>query len=119
MYVKDLMTLGVVTVRPSDPLAVAREQLRSHGIHHLIVAENGHVVGLMSYRDLIGKGDAEFVRDVMSRDVVTVQPSETLRNAASKMIGRKHGCVAVVDGETIAGIITSTDLLHAVSLAHA
>jgi acetoin utilization protein AcuB len=115
MYVKDLMTPGVVAVRPSDTLAVAREQLRQHRIHHLVVMENGGVVGLLSYRDLIGKGDTDAVGEIMSRDVVTVQPWETARNAASKMIGRTHGCLPVIDGDRVAGIITSTDLLHAVS----
>ena len=115
MYVKDLMTPRVVAVRPSDSLGVAREQLRANRIHHLIVMENDRVVGLLSYRELIGKDDLGTVADVMSRDVVSVPSWETVRNAAAKMIGRKHGCLPVIDGDTVAGIITSTDLLHAVS----
>lgn len=115
MYVKELMSPGVVTVTPADSLAVAREQLRIHRIHHLIVMENGRVAGLLSYRDLIGKGDTESVASVMSRDVVSVQPWETVRVAASKMIGRSHGCLPVMEGDRVAGIVTSTDLLHAVS----
>ena len=115
MYVKDLMTQGVVTVNPADSLAVARDQLREHRIHHLIVVDRGRVVGILSYRDLIGKSDAEKIGDVMSHDVVTVEPWETARNAATKMIGRKHGCLPVMDGGRVAGIVTSTDLIHAVS----
>ena len=117
MYVKELMTPQVVAVRPTDSLAAARELLREKRIHHLLVLENGRVVGLLSYRDLIGKSDAQSVSDVMSRDVVTVASWDTARNAAAKMIGRTHGCLPVVDGDTVAGILTSTDLLHAVTSA--
>lgn len=116
MYVKDLMTSGVVLVTPSDSLAIAREKLRVHQIHHLIVAERGTVTGIVSYRDLIGKDDMELVADVMTTDVVTVEPWETVRVAATKMIGRAHGCLPVIEGGRVAGIVTSTDLIHAVSM---
>jgi len=115
MYVKDLMSPGVVTVQPSDSLAIAREALRVNRIHHLVVLEQGRVVGILSYRDLIGKSDGEPVEAVMSRDIVTTAPWETARNAAAKMIGRTHGCLPVLEGDRVAGVLTSTDLLHAVS----
>ena len=117
MYVRDLMTPGVVAVRPSDSLAVARQQLRDNRIHHLVVLDNGRVVGVMSFRDLIGKGDTETVGAVMSRDVVTVQPWDTVRNAAAMMLGRTHGCLPVMDQGQVAGIITTSDLLRAVSVS--
>ena len=115
MYVKDLMSPGVVAVSPSDSLGIARERLREHRIHHLVVIEDQRVVGLLSYRDLVGKPDDDVVSAVMSRDVVTVAPWDTVRNAATKMIGRTHGCLPVLEGDRVAGIITTTDLLHAVS----
>ncbi len=115
MYVRDLMTPRVVVVNPSDSLAIARQQLRDNRIHHLVVMDKDRVVGLISYRDLIGKGDMQTVADVMSRDVVTVQPWDTVRNAAAMMLGRTHGCLPVIDQGEVAGIITTTDLLRAVS----
>jgi CBS domain-containing protein len=46
---------------------------------------------------------------------VTVEPWETLRSAAGKMLGRTHGCLPVIDRGEVTGIITSSDLLRAVS----
>ena len=112
------MTSRVVAVKPADSLAAARRALRENRIHHLLVIDDGHVVGLISYRDLIGKGDTASVAEVMSRDVITVEPWDTVRNAAAMMIGRTHGCLPVVEGGNVTGIITTTDLLRAVSTSN-
>lgn len=114
MYVKDLMTPNVITVRPSDTLATAQKILRQYGIHHLLVVDGGEVAGVLSHRDLFGRKESELVSEAMSRDIVTVTPDDTARSAASRMLGRTHGCVAVLDGRRIAGIVTSNDLLRAV-----
>lgn len=115
MYVRDLMTPRVIAVEPTDTLAFARSELRENRIHHLLVMEKGRVVGLLSYRDLIGRNENEPVSSVMSRDVLTVEPWATVRNAASMMIGRRHGCLPVMESGHCTGIITSTDLLRAVT----
>lgn len=114
-YVRDLMSVGVVTVSPDASLADARAALRAHRIHHLIVIDGKRIVGVISYRDLIGKGDALAVREVMSRDVVTVVPTDTVRSAAARLLGRTHGCVAVLEHDELAGVLTTTDLLRAIS----
>lgn len=120
MYVRDLMTPRVIAVHPGDTLAVAREELRTNRIHHLIVMDGDRVVGLLSYRDLIGKEETESVSAVMSRDVCSVTPADTVKNAAAKMLGRTHGCLPVIDRGEVLGILTTTDLLRAVSTtAHA
>lgn len=115
MYVRELMTRGAISVRPADTLAIARQQLRDNRIHHLVVLEGEKVVGLISYRDLIGKDDTQRVQDVMSRDVVSVTPWDSVRDAATRMIGRTHGCLPVLEGGKVTGVITTTDLLRAVS----
>jgi CBS domain-containing protein len=118
MYVRELMTPRVIAVRPNDKLTVARTKLRENRIHHLLVMEKNDVVGLVSYRDLVGRGEDEIVSDVMSRDVQTVTPWSTVRNAAAMMLGRTHGCLAVVESGQVTGIITTTDLLRGVTSAH-
>lgn len=114
-YVRDLMSVGVVTVSPAVSLADARAKLHAHRIHHLIVVDGKQIVGVVSYRDLIGKGDEVTVREVMSRDVVTVVPTDTVRNAASRLLGRTHGCAAVLERDELTGVLTTTDLLRAIS----
>lgn len=117
MYVRELMTPKVIAVAPTDTLAVARRLLRENRIHHLLVMAKDEVVGLLSYRDLIGRGEGEPVTAVMSRDVVSVEPWATVRSAAALMLGRTHGCLPVMESGRVTGIITTTDLLRAVTAA--
>jgi len=117
MYVRELMTPRVIAVAPGDSLTMARRTLRENRIHHLLVMEKDDVVGLLSYRDLVGRGEDDPVSSVMSRDVLTVEPWVTARNAASMMLGRSHGCLPVMEAGQVTGIITSTDLLRAVTAA--
>lgn len=115
MLVRDVMTPRVVSVAPESSLAAARQQLREHRIHHLIVVDHGSVVGLLSYRDMSGKKDEVTVREVMARDFATVDPETPVKRAAALMIGKTTGCLPVLDRGAIAGIITTTDLLRVVS----
>jgi CBS domain-containing protein len=115
MYVRDLMTRRIISVQPSDTLATARRALRDNRIHHLLVIDRGRVVGVLSYREMAGREDTDWVAEVMSRDVQSVAPTDTLKNAASMMLGRKHGCLPVMESGKVTGIITTTDLLRAVT----
>ena len=117
MYVRELMTPRVIAVAPADTLAVARRRLRENRIHHLLVMEKDTVVGLLSYRDLVGRAEDEPVSSVMSRDVLMVEPWATARNAAAMMLGRSHGCLPVIEGDHVTGVITTTDLLRGVTAA--
>lgn len=115
MQIGEVMTRNVVTVGPRDTIAIAREKLRAHRIHHLLVVAAGRVIGALSVREVIGRTDDQLVSDVMLHDVVTTAPDTTLRDAAKLMIGRKSGCLPIVQDGRVAGIITTTDLLRLLS----
>jgi CBS domain-containing protein len=54
------------------------------------------------------------IRDVMSKDLVTVAPTATVAEAAAVMSARHVGSAIVLDGsESLAGIFTERDILHA------
>jgi CBS domain-containing protein len=55
------------------------------------------------------------VEELMSRDVLTVEPSDTIGEAAEKMVGRGVGAVVVSDFGRIIGILTERDILRAVA----
>jgi acetoin utilization protein AcuB len=118
MQVSDIMTARVVSVSPTDTVEVARQTLRSHRIHHLLVIDRGNVVGALSSRDLAGSPDGRLVSEVMSSDVTPVDSSAPLRSAAALMIGRTTGCLPVVADGKLAGIVTTTDLLRQISAAN-
>jgi acetoin utilization protein AcuB len=116
MRVTEVMTREVKTIRRQASAADAWEQMRRHGIHHLVVMENSKVVGILSARDAGGRSGAGLraqssVEDLMTQSVVTVPPDETIRHVANLMRGRTIGCVPVVQGQRLQGIVTVSDLL--------
>jgi len=113
MRVAEIMTTDVQTVRPEARASEARELMRRHGIHHLVVMENARVVGVISDRDAGGRKGGEELRveDLMTHSVVTVPPEETIRKVANLMRGRTIGCVPVVKDQRLRGIVTVSDLL--------
>jgi PAS domain S-box-containing protein len=55
------------------------------------------------------------VADVMSKDVATISPNETVVSAAKMMSEKKISCMVIMDNETVAGILTETDVLTRVA----
>jgi CBS domain-containing protein len=52
------------------------------------------------------------VKEVMSEPVIAIGPDTTIREAATLMLEKKIGCLPVVTGHTLVGIVTETDLLR-------
>jgi CBS domain-containing protein len=130
--VGDVMTRKVRTVRPNEPVAEAKAAMESGGFRHLVVVDDdGAIEGVLSHRDLffgplawsIGQGLAAYekllhatrVKDVMHRDVVTIDASAKLTEAAALMRERRIGCLPVVEGDRLAGLLTEGDLVALVA----
>lgn len=120
--VEELMTRDVVTLKEDDGLARGDDLLKTNHIRHLPVVREGKLVGLVSHRDLIramarqergALSGSAVVRDIMTRDVETVGPRSSVRQAIHRMLDRKYGCLPVVeDGGRLVGILTETDLVR-------
>src|SRR2546430_10774202 len=120
VQIKDLMrTRNLVSVRPDDDLTVAAQIMRWAGARHLPVLEGAEVVGVLTERDLLrhraeagARDDAELlVRAFMTRPPEVIGPEEDVGAACGAMVARKIGCLPVVDGGKLVGIVTTTDLL--------
>lgn len=126
--VGDVMTREVATLERNDKLSTADSVMRLGRIRHMpVLDEEGRLVGLVSQRDLfrgallraLGYGstvghrmlDLIVVKEVMSTDVVTIGPEASLAEAARRMLERKIGCLPVVDGGTLVGILTEGDFV--------
>lgn len=114
--VQDVMSRDVKTIGPEETADSAYEAMRARGFHHLVVVENGRMVGVLSDRDLGGvRGVAAHkgqpVRALMTPSVVSVSPETPIRKVANLLRGRSIGCVPVVEGERLVGIVTTSDLL--------
>jgi CBS domain-containing protein len=127
--VRQLMTPVVQTLRRNDQLTIADDLMRAQRIRHLpVLDEEGIVCGVVSQRDLfrgalakaLGYGATAqqklhsmlLVKEVMSTSVLTIGPHEPIANAARLMLEHKIGCLPVVDGEKLVGILTETDFVE-------
>jgi CBS domain-containing protein len=130
--IAELMNRNVKTLGRNEPLSEADSMMRAERIRHLpILNDSGHLVGIVSQRDLmvnalvraLGFGTATrdrayasvLVKDVMTEEVVTATSETPIDRAARIMAERKIGCLPVVDGEELVGILTETDLMAAVA----
>ncbi|MBM4255526.1 MAG: CBS domain-containing protein [Deltaproteobacteria bacterium] len=128
--VGDIMTREVVTLARNDSLLVAKDILQQGRIRHFAVVDNGIVVGVVSQRDLykasLGsvlkygeKAQQAFlsgisIKEVMSDPPVTITPHVTVQEAARLMMERKIGCLPVLEGPKLVGIVTESDMLKLV-----
>lgn len=117
--VEDFMSTAVITMKESDTLNAAQVEMRMAEIRHLPVVDvKGHVVGVLSDRDILRNmtkidGEPTPVTQIMSRRVRTVRPATPASEAATLLLEHKFGCLPVVgDDEQLVGIITETDFLR-------
>ncbi len=114
MRMFEIMTKEVETVAPTAKVADAANRMRLNRIRHLVVKDGRAIVGVLSDRDVRGRGEADpqrTVADVMTRSAVSIGPKDTVRTAANAMRGRTIGCLPVVERGRLVGIVTVTDLL--------
>ena len=124
LRVRDAMTREVVSVGPETGAGEAWGLCREHGIRHLPVVEGGKLVGIISDRDLRDVSpprdtqDQENalgyarVREIMTAEVVTAHPLDTIEHAARVIYDHNFNCLPVVADGELAGIITSSDLVR-------
>ena len=110
IYVSDLMTSRVFTLRRTDTLQDVRSLMQLAKIRHIPVTEDGdRFVGLLTHRDLLGYAVSHLaeinreeqeeiessilVGDIMQTDVRTVAPDTLLREAAEILYRNKYGCL--------------------------
>ena len=127
MYVGRRMTREVITVSPKDSVRDANRILQENRIHHLPVVEAGEIVGIVSdtdYRKWVLREEhvnesgrvsrrTGTVGEIMTRDVITVNPWDTIEDALLILHGRRFGALPVVEGRKLVGIITKADILAA------
>jgi acetoin utilization protein AcuB len=111
MRLQEIMTTAVLSIGEDARVDEARERMKRERVRHLVVLDGRRIVGVLSERDLHHAPGAASVRDVMTTRVVTATPYTTVREAANLLRGRSIGCLPLVDGERMVGLITITDLL--------
>lgn len=131
MLVKDIMITDVVTINPEDSVEEAYKAMKVHNIRRLPVVDiEGTLLGIVSDRDVrqvlvpwrstVRQQEREFyflardhdVEDIMTTEVVAINPETTVAEAARLLHEYKFGGLPVVDEDRkVIGILTAIDLL--------
>jgi acetoin utilization protein AcuB len=127
--VRELMTKKPLTVPVDTPVVEARRTMLEHRFRHLLVTDGGRLAGIVTDRDIrlnmpspatsLSVWEINYllarmtVGSVMTKGVITVDPNRNVVEAARIMLDHKIGALPVVDGGTIIGIMTETDIMRA------
>ncbi|MBW2072983.1 MAG: CBS domain-containing protein [Deltaproteobacteria bacterium] len=124
MKVQHIMTTEVVTLHVNEELSLASDIMNLARIRHLPVV----LVGIISQRDLykaslasvMGYNYAETrnhlkkvpIKEVMITELHTIDPDTDVHEAGLIMLEKKIGCLPVVQGGRLVGMVTETDILR-------
>ena len=134
MLVRETMTANPVVVYPDTSFGDAMELLRAKKIRRLpVVDDKGVLVGIVVEKDLLKAAPSPAttlsvyeipyllsklkIKDIMTKRVITVEEDWPLEEAARVMVEHKIGCLPIVRGSQVVGIITETDIFRAMALA--
>ena len=129
MIVSKIMTRNPVYTYPELSLSEARSLMDKAKVGHLpVLNKNNSLAGLITHADLLKAGPSSAtsldmyeisyllskltVEKVMMKNVITVQENEIVEEAARIMADKGIGCLPVMKGTLLTGIITDTDIFH-------
>ena len=115
-------TTEVVTVAPADTVHHAAELMAEHGVSHVIVVDPlmDRPVGVLSTLDVATvlteglprpRGHAYYVAQLMTPNVLTVQPDTPLRDVAQLLSDRGISGVPVIERNRVLGVVSQTDIV--------
>jgi CBS domain-containing protein len=116
MRVSDIMTEAAVSDQADDTLAEAARKMWEQQTGSLIVMDGDELAGIITERDIlkaVATGtelEKTKVEDVMVRELVTIHPGASLREAASVMTDRWIRHLPVIDQGKLVGILSQRDL---------
>jgi CBS-domain-containing membrane protein len=117
---KDIMTMKVVTVKPSTSIEDAARLLvrrKISGVPVVDEKDKTKVVGILTEADLLAApSGAKTVADVMKKRVVSVSPDTPVDEIAEILVKKKIKRVPVIDAGKLVGIVSRIDVLRAISI---
>ena len=120
MKVRELMTKQPTTVEPDATLGEVATLMKQEDCGSIPVVEGGHLVGIVTDRDIVVRGIAagmaaktQRVSKVMSADPVTVGPDDDVMDAEKKMADRQIRRLPVVESGKLVGIVVTAQIARA------
>jgi acetoin utilization protein AcuB len=128
MYMSDVMTTNVFTIPSNTSLAEARRVMEAHHLRRLPVVDRGILVGIVTRDQLDRVGPSQVssfnihdltrllnkvtVKDVMTKNPITVSPDTTVEEGVTLAQEKKIGALLVVDNGRLVGIATTNDFFY-------
>lgn len=127
--ISTIMTQDVVKLNLEDNLTKAESLFKKHHIRHIPVVNGNKIIGMLSYTDLLRISFADALEDdevnvdttvynmftveqVMAKNLVTISPETTIKEAAEILATREFHALPVCAGKLLVGIVTTTDLIR-------
>lgn len=127
--ISTIMTQDVVKLNLADNLTKAETLFKKHHIRHIPVVNGNKIIGMLSYTDLLRISFVDAVDDdeeevdatvynmftveqVMAKNLVTISPDATIKEAAEILATREFHALPVCTGNLLVGIVTTTDLIR-------
>lgn len=114
MRVRDVMTRRVLVAHEHETLDQVAQTMLWGGTRHLPVLDSGELVGVVSERDVsrnLREKEPITVGEIMTSPAETIEPGADLPEAEGRMHDLDVGCLPVVEGGQLVGMITSTHVL--------
>ncbi len=118
LHVSSVMVKDIISVPQTMLLDEVASIMLENGIGSVPILNDGEMVGIVSKADFVtlavdGEYEKIFVKDLMSKEVISISPYERLVHARRVIIDENVGRLPVIDDERLIGIITSKDLMRA------
>ena len=118
LHISSVMVKDVITVPQTMQLGEVAKLMLEKGIGSVPVMDGDKMVGIVSKADFVTLAvgiafDKITVKELMTKDLKSVSPTERLIHARRVMIESHVGRLPVIEDETLVGMITSKDLMRA------
>lgn len=128
--VREWMTPNPISITPDTPVVDAHKLMKDNRIRRLPILRNGKLVGIVTLGDVRGAEPSEATSlsiwelnylisrltadRVMTREVISVTPDTPITKAAQLMLEKRIAGLPVLEGDSLVGIITESDIFRMV-----
>lgn len=121
--ISEIMTKDVICVQAEDSVLKVEEIFSCNPIHHIMVVEDGELVGVVSKTDMMLlykeyaytaeklNASGMLIEDIMTPDPLSLEIDDTIGLAADIIMANKFHSIPVVDDGKLVGIVTNHDLV--------